>query len=101
MTNTEGFTGSSVVENLPANAGDTGLIPCLGRSNMPPQDFLWNLSLCAASTEALTPGACVPQQEKPLQQGAQAPPLVNGVPSPHLEKAHTRQRRPSPAPATS
>ena len=27
-----GFPGSSVVENLPANAGDMGLIPGLGRS---------------------------------------------------------------------
>ena len=28
----EGFPGSSVVKNLPANAGDMGLIPGLGRS---------------------------------------------------------------------
>ena len=27
-----GFPGGSVVKNLPANAGDTGLIPVLGRS---------------------------------------------------------------------
>ena len=27
-----GFLGSSAVENLPANAGDTGSIPGLGRS---------------------------------------------------------------------
>ena len=28
----KGFPGGSVVKNLPANAGDTGLIPGLGRS---------------------------------------------------------------------
>ena len=28
-----GFPGSSVVKNLPANAGDTGSIPGLGRSH--------------------------------------------------------------------
>ena len=28
----EGFPGGSVVKNLPANAGDTGLISGLGRS---------------------------------------------------------------------
>ena len=28
----EGFPGGSVVKNLPANAGDVGLIPGLGRS---------------------------------------------------------------------
>ena len=30
-----GFPGGSVVENLPANAGDTSSIPDLGRSRMP------------------------------------------------------------------
>ena len=31
----EGFPGGAVVESLPANAGDTGLSPGLGRSHMP------------------------------------------------------------------
>ena len=31
----EGFPGGAVVENLPANAGDTGSGPGLGRSHMP------------------------------------------------------------------
>ena len=30
-----GFPGGAVVENLPANAGDTGSCPGLGRSHMP------------------------------------------------------------------
>ena len=29
------FPGGAVVKNLPANAGDTGLIPGLGISHMP------------------------------------------------------------------
>ena len=29
-----GFPGGSLVKNLPANAGDIGLIPGLGRSHM-------------------------------------------------------------------
>ena len=29
-----GFPGGAMVENLPANAGDTGLSPGLGRSHM-------------------------------------------------------------------
>ena len=29
-----GFPGGSVAKNLPANAGDTGLIPGLGRSQL-------------------------------------------------------------------
>ena len=31
----KGFPGGTVVENLPANAGDTGSSPGLGRSHMP------------------------------------------------------------------
>ena len=55
-----GFPGGAVVENLPANAGDTGSSPGLGRSHMPrsngarePQLLslrLW--SLCSATREA-------------------------------------------------
>ena len=30
-----GFPGGAVVENLPANAADTGSSPALGRSRMP------------------------------------------------------------------
>ena len=30
-----GFPGGAVDKNLPANAGDTGSIPGLGRSHMP------------------------------------------------------------------
>ena len=33
--NTRGFPGGAVVENLPANAGDTGSSPGLGGSHMP------------------------------------------------------------------
>ena len=31
----KGFPGGSVVKNSPANTGDTGLIPDLGRSHIP------------------------------------------------------------------
>ena len=34
-TLTLGFPGGTVVENLPANAGDTGSSPGLGRYHMP------------------------------------------------------------------
>ena len=34
-TEGQGFPGGAVVENLPANAGDTGSSPGLGRSHMP------------------------------------------------------------------
>ena len=37
-TTVTGFPGGAVVENLPANAGDTGSSPGLGRSHMPRSD---------------------------------------------------------------
>jgi len=52
-----------VVKNLPANAGDRGLIPGPGRQ----------LSLCTTATEADFPTARAPQ-EKPLQRQAHVPP---------------------------
>ena len=55
-----GFPGGTVVENLPANAGDTGSGPGLGRSHMPRSSWarepqllsphVW--SLCSATREA-------------------------------------------------
>ena len=80
-----GFPGGAVVENLPANAGDTGSSPGLGRSHM-----LWSnwgrepqllslrvWSLCSATREAATvrgprtamkSGPRLPQLEKALAQ---------------------------------
>ena len=58
----EGFPGGAVVENLPANAGDTGSSPGLGRSRVPRSDWarepqllgvrVW--SLCSTAREAAT-----------------------------------------------
>ena len=80
-----GFPGGAVVENLPANAGDTGSSPGLGRSHMPWSDWarepqllslrVW--SLCSATREAaivrgpctaLKSGPRLPQLEKALAQ---------------------------------
>ena len=47
-TGTQDFPGGPVVENPPANAGDTGLILHLGRSHKP-----WGNSPCAATTEPM------------------------------------------------
>ena len=52
-----------MVKNIPANAGDTGSIPGLGRCHMP-----WRATKpqCASVTEPAFPRACSLQQEKPL-----------------------------------
>ena len=72
----EDFPGGAVDKSVPANAGDTGLIPDLGRFHRPwsnqasaPQQ----LSLCAETAEALWPTAHTRPQEKPLQWEAHTP----------------------------
>ena len=81
----EGFPGGVVVESVPANAGDTGSSPGLGRSHMPWSDWacepqllslhIW--SLCSATREAamvrgprtaMKSGPRLPQLERALAQ---------------------------------
>ena len=76
------FPGGAVVKNPPANGGDTGLSPGQGRSHMPRSNLAHApqllslrsrarepqlLSPRATTTEACTPRARAPQQEKPPQ----------------------------------
>ena len=80
-----GFPGGAVVENLPANAGDTGSSPGLGRSHMPQSSWarepqllsLRDWSLCSATGEAtivrgphtaMKSGPLLPQLEEALAQ---------------------------------
>ena len=82
----QGFPGGAVVENLPANAGDMGSSPGLGRSHMPwsiwarePQLLslrVW--SLCSATREA----AIV---KRPAHCDEEWPPLAATRESPHTE----------------
>ena len=86
----EGFPGGAVVENLPANAGDMGSSPGLGRSHMPRSNWarepqllslrVW--SLCSATREAAT------------VRGPRTA-MKSGPPLPQLEKALAEKRRPN------
>ena len=84
-----GFPGGAVVENLPANAGDTDSNPGLGRSHMlqtnwarePQLLSLHVWSLCSATREAtivrgprtvMKSGPCALQLEKALAQKRRA-----------------------------
>ena len=81
-----------MVENLPANAGDTGSSPGLGRSHMPRSNWahepqllslrVW--SLCSATTEA----TIVRGPHTAMKSG---PRLLQ------LEKALTQKQRPNTA----
>ena len=89
-----GFPGGAVVEGLPANAGDTGSSPGLGRSHMPRSDWarepqllslrVW--SLCSAAREvamvrgprtAMKSGPHLPQLEKALAQKRRLNTVIN------------------------
>ena len=87
-----GFPGGAVVENLPANAGDAGSSPGLGRAHMPRSNWarepqllslrVW--SLCSATTEA----AIVRGPRTAMKSGPRLP---------QLEKALAQKRRPNTA----
>ena len=59
----ENFPGGSVVKNLPANAGETDLVPGQGRSHMQRGNEARVTQLCTG-----TPKVKAPQQEKTLQE---------------------------------
>ena len=84
-----GFPGGAVVENLPANAGDTGSSPGLGgshmsRSNSAREPQLLSLcvwSLCSATGEA----AMVRGPRTAMKIGPRWPPLAATGESPRTE----------------
>ena len=87
-----GFPGGALVENLPANAGDTGSSPDLGRSHMPRSSWarepqlqslrVW--SLCSATREAV------------IVRGPRTA-MKSGPRLPQLEKALAQKQRPNTA----
>ena len=86
-----GFPGGAVVENPPANAGDTGSSPGLGGSHMPRSNWAREpqlLSLCVWNH--------APQWEAVTVRGPRTA-MKSGPRSPQLEKALAQKRRPNTA----
>ena len=93
-----GFPGGAVVENLPANAGDTGSSSGLGRSHMPRSNWarepqlmslrVW--SLCSATREA----AIVRGPRTAIEKGPRTA-MKSGPRLPQLEKALARTEDPT------
>ena len=87
-----GFPGGAVVESLPANAGDTGCSPGLGRSHMlqsncePQLLSLRVWSLCYATREA----TIVRGPRTAMRSG---PPLAANRESPRTETKTQRSHR--------
>ena len=88
----EGFPGGAVVENLPANAGETGSSPGLGRSHMPRSNWAREPQLLSLHVWSL----CSTTGEAAIVRGPRTA-MKNGPRSPQLEKALAQKRRPNTA----
>ena len=87
-----GFPGGAVVENLPANAGDTGSCPGPGRSHMPRSSWAREPQLLSLRVWSL----CSPTREATTVRGPRTT-MKSGPRSLQLEKALTQKRRPNTA----
>ena len=88
----QGFPGGTVVENLPASAGDTGSGPGPGRFHMLRSNWAREpqlLSLCVWSL-------CSATREAAIVRGLRTA-MKSGPRLPQLEKAHAQKRRPNTA----
>ena len=83
-----GFPGGAVVENLPANAGDTGSSPGLGRSHMPRSGWAREPQLLSLSVWSL----CSATREAAMVRGPRTA-MKSGPHLPQLEKALAQKRR--------
>ena len=85
-----GFPGGAVVENLPANAGNTGSSPGLGRSHMPWSNWAHEPQLLSLRVWSLCPatgGAVIVRGPRTA--------MKSGPRSPQLEKALARNEDPT------
>ena len=87
-----GFPGGAVVENLPANAGDTGSSPGLGRSHMPWSNQAREPQLLSLRVWSL----CSATREAAIMRGPRTA-MKSGPHLPQLEKALAQKRRPNTA----
>ena len=79
-----------MVENLPANAGDTGLSPGLGRSHMPRSDWAREPQLLSLRVWSL----CSAAKEAAIVRGPRTA-MGSGPRLLQLEKALAQKRRPN------
>ena len=87
-----GFPGGAVVENLPANAGDTGSSPGLGGSHMPWSGWAREPQLLSLRVWSL----CSTTGEAAMVRGLRT--AMRSVPHlPQLGKALAQKQRPNTA----
>ena len=85
-----GFPGGAVVENPPANAGDMGSSPGLGRSHMPRSSWAREPQLLSLRVWSL----CSPTREAATVRGPRTA-MKSGPRSPQLQEALAQKRRPN------
>ena len=85
-----GFPGGAVVENLPANAGNTGSSPGLGRSHMMRSGWAREPQLLSLRVWSL----CSATREAKIVRGPRTA-MKSSPRSPQLEKALAQKRRPN------
>ena len=88
----EGFPGGAVVENLPANAENTGSSPGLGGSHMPRSNWAYEPQLLSLHVWSL----CSTTREATMVRGPRTA-MKSGPHLPQLEKALAQKRRPNTA----
>ena len=81
-----------MVENLPANAGDTGSSPGLGRSHMPLSNWAHEPQLLSLRVWIL----CSTTREATIVRGPHTT-MKSGPRLPQLEKAVAQKQRPNTA----
>ena len=80
-----GFPGGAVVENLPANAGDAGSSPGLGRSHMPQSNWAREPQLLSLRVWSLCSAMRGRDSERPAHHDEEWPLLATTRESPHTE----------------
>ena len=93
-----GFPGGAVVENLPANAGDTGSSPGLGRSHMPRSNWAHEPQLLNLRVWSLCPamgGAAIVRGPRTTMKSGPRTTMKSGPRLPQLEKALARNEDPT------
>ena len=76
IKNVWGFPGGAVVENLPANAGDTGSSPGLGRSHMPRSNWAREPQLLSLRVWSLCSATGGRDGERPAHRDEEWSPLA-------------------------
>ena len=93
-----GFPGGAVVENLPANAGDMGSSPGLGRSHMPLSSWAREPQLLSLRVWSLCPateGAAIVKDPCTAMKSGPRTAMKSGPRLPQLEKALARTEDPT------